>query len=820
MASDTFSRLESASTQDETLRQLKELKNAIIGNTWRKVEVAQDEHLIQFLLGLIGVPSIGAGKPQLDIINETVVIFASLANVGPLTLRPLLAAEVPAHLLNLVNSINRRSVGSPTSSGTRLLAPVLRALRNILVSTADTIWGQPWGVGVERKVVDTGLMREEDEQSVQSRKGKGVASSKGPEWSDMVSQTLPLIFEPDNLDSLLSLIYIDGDPQTLLPLFQLLARLIALPYHRRILASWTPPEYILDGETCPGVSPGSCPVVVDYLLQSLTTTTAVPGRKSNAKYLEAILDLVAATVKGQPKLANLVRKWSPSGTRTPDSGDQHESAEKDQSGTVPILVDLLRSNFTSVRIAAAACLTNLVKAEKGSRSVERIRSAVMTLQILVGVVGLLRSEGLEEKVKLCFILAALVSDDARLQKSAADQGCSTLIMEFYFDVDKGLERGDFGIDVASRGKEAALLALAALSFQHEPTRAMIAEAVPAFLPQILKCLSHPSYGVRAAACQLTRALSRTVAILRTSLVDSGVGEEVIMTLKREVENHSKLAKDPSSIGEDDAEGSQDHTVEVAATATLCNLIADYSPLKMALLREGGLELLCSLTHSPSEPLALNALWALKNLVFHGLESLKSQVMSVLTWSSLRDFIDSTTSLPLRVQAMEILQNILADATPAEISKAVDHLGEEDTIHLLKEAVGTGSNTELRVSALFVFSNLALGNDKARAMMTSRPEILNLLSEALNAKENAVKIPALRCLRHLVETNAKSRRPRQAVVDLLGPYGLKGRLKNLADHNPSLDVCHAATNLLEVLERSRESGVTSPTGTPTRAIDVR
>jgi len=54
-----------------------------------------------------------------------------------------------------------------------------------------------------------------------------------------------------------------------------------------------------------------------------------------------------------------------------------------------------------------------------------------------------------------------------------------------------------------------------------------------------------------------------------------------------------------------------------------------------LLRGGGIELLCDLTRSPYEPLALNSLWALKNLTFRGDDSLKSSVMSVLGWATLR-----------------------------------------------------------------------------------------------------------------------------------------------------------------------------------------
>lgn len=131
-----------------------------------------------------------------------------------------------------------------------------------------------------------------------------------------------------------------------------------------------------------------------------------------------------------------------------------------------------------------------------------------------------------------------------------------------------------------------LLALAALSFQHEPTRISIADHEPSIFPFIRKSLSHASYGVRASACQLTRALSRTVAILRTSLVDSGVGEEVLRTLKREYQlvNYSPAWGTATLEGNqayDQAfeEMEQHGMVEVAALATICNLITDFSPLR-------------------------------------------------------------------------------------------------------------------------------------------------------------------------------------------------------------------------------------------------
>jgi hypothetical protein len=108
----------------------------------------------------------------------------------------------------------------------------------------------------------------------------------------------------------------------------------------------------------------------------------------------------------------------------------------------------------------------------------------------------------------------------------------------------------------------------------------LSETSPPFLPHLLKALSHPSYGVRAASCQLTRALSRTISVLRTSLTDSGVGAEVVEALKREVELHSRRESGLSLTDADEDDlGERAYTVEVAATATLCNLITDFSPLR-------------------------------------------------------------------------------------------------------------------------------------------------------------------------------------------------------------------------------------------------
>ena len=51
---------------------------------------------------------------------------------------------------------------------------------------------------------------------------------------------------------------------------------------------------------------------------------------------------------------------------------------------------------------------------------------------------------------------------------------------------------------------------------------------------------------------------------------------------------------------------------------------------------------------------------------------------------------------LRIQAMSITQNLLADATPSEIARMLGLLGDQDLLEILKEASGPLVEVELRV----------------------------------------------------------------------------------------------------------------------------
>lgn len=78
------------------------------------------------------------------------------------------------------------------------------------------------------------------------------------------------------------------------------------------------------------------------------------------------------------------------------------------------------------------------------------------------------------------------------------------------------------------------------------------------IPYIHISLAHHHVGVRFAACQCVRALSRAISVLRTNIVDSGLGLAVYQIFR-------KTDEDPRILH--------------AASTVICNLVMDASPLQ-------------------------------------------------------------------------------------------------------------------------------------------------------------------------------------------------------------------------------------------------
>lgn len=95
-----------------------------------------------------------------------------------------------------------------------------------------------------------------------------------------------------------------------------------------------------------------------------------------------------------------------------------------------------------------------------------------------------------------------------------------------------------------------------------------------------------------AACGAAQSMSRSVSVLRTSLIDGGIAKPLIQLL-----HHPVLE------------------VQIAATDVCCNLLPEFSPMRDDLSQANVVKILAEHARSNSPAMRLSSLWALKHLVY-------------------------------------------------------------------------------------------------------------------------------------------------------------------------------------------------------------
>lgn len=113
-------------------------------------------------------------------------------------------------------------------------------------------------------------------------------------------------------------------------------------------------------------------------------------------------------------------------------------------------------------------------------------------------------------------------------------------------------------------------------------------------------------GVVIAACLAAKTISRSVALLRTSLIDAGIAKPVSALLA-----HS------------------DADVQLAATDVVANLVLDFSPMRETLLEDGIVKTLTAHAKTNSRALRRSSMWALKHLVMNAKREVKINALEEL-----------------------------------------------------------------------------------------------------------------------------------------------------------------------------------------------
>ncbi|WFD05846.1 hypothetical protein MVES1_001180 [Malassezia vespertilionis] len=385
-----------------------------------------------------------------------------------------------------------------------------------------------------------------------------------------------------------------------------------------------------------------------------------------------------------------------------------------------ILLNLANSRTPAVRLDALCCVSQL--------------DGMAPTQLLAGIMELVQHAGAVQ-VQACFALARLVRERPVLQEMAADEFSAVDILAGIVQntnpvVTSAGAKGSASLskdELVVRLHEGCLTALAALAVRSDAMRHRVADCCPLFLAGIVRpSLVASALGVQLAACRLVRVLSRTVGILRTSLLDAGVAEKMLCLLKE---------KDNAMI----------HTEVIG---TICNMLVKFSPMKEYLVMHEGLECLARFSRSPRGHVRFNALWAIKNAVWESDPPFREKLMALVGWDHLAKLLRSQDTC-IREQALNIVRNLtssnaLGDGC-ANVDLTLGHLGETYLLDSVEEAVwslqGGDRATE---QAAYIFVNIAAGGWKHRELLISRPNTMDALCFFLRHKSASVREAGVRC----------------------------------------------------------------------------
>ncbi|KAJ3311832.1 Armadillo repeat-containing protein 8 [Boothiomyces sp. JEL0838] len=418
---------------------------------------------------------------------------------------------------------------------------------------------------------------------------------------------------------------------------------------------------------------GGIPILVEWLNDKWSHTSRVQ---------ESALDALASLCKSSTSLGETI---------------SHYKTESGKSVSY-ILFKLLHDKRPLMRLGAATCITYLYK----TRSLPIDFQDQITHQLLSCVVRLFDdTSSLSSQLgvnittvqeRAIALFAYLMDKDAKLQVAALEGDAITRLVRIFTNCTPSVT--DPGIVCGDKTIESLLQAVAAVSSITEECRRQIIDLK--LIPHIVGYLEHPNVAIRIAACNCARSLSRSVKSLRTSLMDAGIALPLF-----------KLLFD------------SDLNVQITATATVCNIVLDFSPMKKIIIEQGGVKQLVALVKSNNHELKLNAAWALKNMLFNSDLETKKNVIFHLGWDGLARLIHDA-DVEIQTQALNLLRNMACAKIP-DIDFVLQGFGRDNLLNTLESKLITMAeypqiilhnheNDQVRVGCIWCIINLTWAED--------------------------------------------------------------------------------------------------------------
>ncbi|RPD80440.1 ARM repeat-containing protein [Lentinus tigrinus ALCF2SS1-7] len=662
---------------------LKAVKNAVIGNRTAKGHYGRDEMFVSRCVQSVSCecindPPMSPSDPEGTRTNlriEAAHILASLSYGSPDALRMLLRLNASQALLYAVSTFK-------PSDSVPLKAALTRALRALAAAIADTVGPSQWGLSP-------------------------TVSDLRPE----AKAALDNLFQPDILDVYIPLLN-DPSPQVSTAIAQLIASSVRDSTHRTKVSDWCPPgERTVETKGKRGWEkrePTKSPSRQSgWIARTLTTLL----RQKDAKLQEAVLSALASLTKENEPLALRLARAPPG-----------------QEPVLSTVLSLCKSRNTDLQLAASLWYSHLSYISPADQA-----TAITIMHVLNRIISLDAASN-PSKTKACFILYHLVTDHRLFCQLAYERNCLVQVAQLVTSITP-LENTEFDEDEpesVSRLREAALTVVAAIAMFDNDIRTAVTDEFK-IIPVVQASLSHQYVGVRYAACQCARALSRAVAALRTNIVDTGLGMSVFQLFMKEDE---------------------DRQVMHAASTVVCNIVTDFSPLRSTLIEQGVIARLVLLLNTHDSALRLNALWAFKNLLYKATPELKRQVMNSIGWQEVRHLFEDPDHR-IREQAFHIVRHV-ADGVDGVDLLFSEMGGSEVLLGHLAQAIESDDDEDVVLQAVFVLANMANSAAHQRSILADS-RILKCLRDCLIDAKVEIRRPAISCVLELVRQNPRSHR---------------------------------------------------------------
>ncbi|XP_058224207.1 uncharacterized protein LOC131333588 [Rhododendron vialii] len=408
------------------------------------------------------------------------------------------------------------------------------------------------------------------------------------------------------------------------------------------------------------------------------------------------------------------------------------------------VTELTKDRYPRTRLLACMCLITIRNA-----SPCYLQDGGQKTKLMLILLELLDDPG-QVGDEAAFALSSLIAEKEDLQQLAFE---ANVVNKLCNHLQKG--------PLQAKRIQGILLALADLCSKLESCRSRLLSLQ--VLNLVTDALTHESADVRAAACSCMKSVSRSVKNLSAG---SFMNEVIVIPLVQ-------LLHDTST------------SVQVAALGAISNIVVEFSKHKSVFIQCGGVKQLVQLSKSMESAIRLNAVWALRNLMFLSDNRCKEGIFLELTASTLTSLIcDPEPSV--QEQALALVRNLVDGCVDS-----IEYVFLEDglILHAIGRQVQSALKAEVLVQGMYVLSNVASGNEihKEAVMHQLFPQdgstTQPIMIKHLQNKNSQLRTAAAWALVNLTfpsNLGASSR------VAKLRNAGVTSQLKNMVN-DPCLDV---------------------------------